>query len=55
MDILSLLAKQGGFAALFPRGILDLKTTEFREGPPIEVVAGSVSFPTNLTPPNLES
>jgi hypothetical protein len=55
MEILSPLAKQGWFAALFPGGILDLKTTEFREGPPIEVVARSVSFPMNLTPPNLES
>jgi hypothetical protein len=33
MEILSPLAKQGRFAALFSRGILDLKTTEFREGP----------------------
>jgi hypothetical protein len=55
MEILSPLAKQGRFTALFPGGILDLKTTEFREGPHIEVVAGSVSFPTNLTSPNLES
>jgi hypothetical protein len=55
MEILSPLAKQGRFAALSSGGILDLKTIEFREGPLIEVVAGSVSFPTNPTPPNLES
>jgi len=53
MEILSPLATPN--MALFPRGILDLKTTKFREGPLIEVVAESVSFPTNLTPPNLES
>ena len=28
---------------------------ESREGPFIEVVAGSVSFPMSPTPPNLES
>jgi hypothetical protein len=33
---------------------LDLNMIESREGPFIEVVAGSVSFPTSLTPPNLE-
>jgi len=36
-------------------GNLDLKMIESREGPFIEVVAGSVSFPTSPTPPNLES
>jgi hypothetical protein len=35
-------------------GSSDMKTIESREGPFIEVVAGSVSFPKNLTPPNLE-
>ena len=35
-------------------GSSDMKTIESREGPFIEVVVGSVSFPKNLTPPNLE-
>jgi hypothetical protein len=36
LETLSPLAKQSRFAALFPGGILNLKTTEFREGPHIE-------------------
>jgi len=32
-----------------------MKKIESREGPFIEVVSRSVSFPTNLTSPNLES
>jgi hypothetical protein len=54
LEILSALAKQGRFVALFP-GECGPKTTEFREGPFIEVVSRSVIFPTSLTVPNLES